>query len=143
MNLGAVASQLASQPAQALPKDAEGACRALEAQFTTLLFRTMREAMVPASRASSGFARETTQSLLEGQWAELSSRGEGIGLWRTLLQQVEPAAAAVKPGAPRAEEKAMKALRPADFLGARGNGQAAALSPAARGASPAADEDTP
>ena len=75
----------------ALPKDLEGACRALEQEFVTLVFRKMREAMVPkSSDGTASFARETTQSMLDLQWAQLASQGEGLGLWRTLYRELEP-----------------------------------------------------
>lgn len=143
MNTGALAAQFAAQPAKELPKDAEGACRALEAQFTTLLLRRMREAMVPKSSTSSSFAMETTQGLLEEQWAALSSQGEGLGLWRTLLNQLEGAQPAVKPEPAGAEKKGMVALRPTDLLGSRAAG-AEALSrtaPRRAAAAPSAEDD--
>ncbi|MHB8766473.1 MAG: rod-binding protein [Deferrisomatales bacterium] len=74
-----------------LPRDLEGACRALEKEFAQTLFRTMRQAMVPRSSAgSTGFARDTAESMLDGQWAELASQGQGLGLWRSLMNQLEP-----------------------------------------------------
>jgi Rod binding domain-containing protein len=84
----------ASEP---LPGDLEGACRALEKEFAHLVFHKMREAMVPkASPGSSGYARQTAESMLDAQWAELASRGEGLGLWRAMYRQLE--AEAVKSG---------------------------------------------
>lgn len=78
---------------QPLPRDLEKACRSLEEAFVTIVFRKMHEAMVPkTSKGSSGFARETTQGMLDAQWAHLSSEGEGLGLWRALYRQLEPSA---------------------------------------------------
>ncbi|GAB4263484.1 MAG: hypothetical protein Kow0092_14430 [Deferrisomatales bacterium] len=76
-------------PGQSLPRDLEGACRALEREFAALVFQKMRTAMVPSPRTGgSAFARETAESLLDAQWAELASRGEGLGLWRAMYRQL-------------------------------------------------------
>ncbi|MBI5017394.1 MAG: hypothetical protein HZB55_18145 [Deltaproteobacteria bacterium] len=113
MDITALATTFATPSAEPLPKDLEGACRAFEQQFSALVFRKMREAMVPkAAKGSSGFAQDTAQGLLEDQWARLASQGEGLGLWRALLRQVD--SAGVKSPAPKAEEKGMIALRPRD-----------------------------
>lgn len=95
-----------SGPGAALPRDLEGACRALEKEFATLLFQKMRQAAVPRSGASGsggGFARETSEALLDAQWAELASQGEGLGLARALLQRLAPGA--VKSGPPQADQR--------------------------------------
>ncbi len=82
-----------------LPTNLEQACRAFEREFVQLLFREMRRATLPAETGgSAGFARQTVQSLLDGQWAELASQGEGLGLWRVMLRQLE-AGAVKSPGA--------------------------------------------
>lgn len=74
-----------------LPRDLEGACRALEKEFANLLFQKMRQAMVPrATAGSGGFARETAEALLDSQWADLASQGEGLGLWRALVRELGP-----------------------------------------------------
>lgn len=87
-----------------LPRDLEGACRALEKEFATLLFQKMRQAAVPRSGSGSGgFARETSEALLDSQWAELASQGEGLGLARALLRQLAPEA--VKSGPPGADQR--------------------------------------
>ena len=66
---------------------------ALEKEFAHLVFRKMREAMVPAAApGSAGFARQTAEGMLDAQWAELASQGEGLGLWRALYRQLEPEA---------------------------------------------------
>jgi Rod binding domain-containing protein len=97
--------------AEPLPKDLKGACRALEGEFVNLLLRKMREAMVPKSeKGSGGFALDTARELLDGQWAQLVSQGEGIGLWRALYRQLEPEA--VKSQAPEADEKGTGDVRP-------------------------------
>ena len=73
-----------------LPTNLEQACRAFEREFVQLLFREMRRATLPTETGgSAGFARQTAQSLLDGQWAELASQGEGLGLWRVMLRQLE------------------------------------------------------
>lgn len=100
--MNAVSHLLPRTGAEPLPANLEGACRAFEKEFAQLVFRKMREAMVPASGSgSSAFARETAQGMLDGQWAELSSRGEGLGLWRSLLQELAPA---VKSSPPEADQ---------------------------------------
>jgi len=72
------------------PADLKSACRALEQEFARLVFGKMREAMVPrSSDGSNGFARDTTAALLDTQWAELASQGEGLGLWQSLCRQLE------------------------------------------------------
>ena len=76
-----------------LPEDLEGACRALEKAFAQIVFQKMREAMVPANGGgASGFARTSAESMLDSQWAELASQGEGLGLWRALYRQRDPEA---------------------------------------------------
>lgn len=93
-----------SGPGAPLPRDLEGACRALEKEFATLLFQKMRQAAVPRSgSAGGGFARETAEALLDAQWAELASRGEGLGLARALLQRLAPQE--VKSGPPGADQR--------------------------------------
>lgn len=83
-----------------LPRDLEGACRALEREFALLVFRTMRRAMVPrSSKGSSAFARETAYGLLDAQWADLASRGEGLGLWKAMLRQLGGAVKETRAGA--------------------------------------------
>lgn len=92
MTIAAVRAPSVDTNVETLPKDLEAACRSLEEAFATIVFRKMREAMVPKSdTGSAAFARETTQGLLDAQWARLSSQGEGLGLWRTLYRQLEPA----------------------------------------------------
>lgn len=119
MDISAVALSLSTQSSPVLPKDLEGACRALEQEFGTMIFRKMREAMVPqSSKGSSGFARDTAQGLLDSQWAQLASQGEGLGLWRTLCRELTPAA--VKSPVAKAEEKGMIPLRSRDFLNSAG-----------------------
>lgn len=110
MNIADVASSLSTQSSRPLPKDLEAACRSLEQEFGTLVFRKMREAMVPqSSKGASGFAQDTAQGLLDSQWAQLASQGEGLGLWRTLCRELSPA---VKSPAGKAEEKSMIPLPP-------------------------------
>ncbi len=75
--------------AMKLPDNLEGACRALEAEFTTLVFSKMRQAMVPKGALGGGFANDAIQGMLDAQWASLASQGEGLGLWRTLYRQLE------------------------------------------------------
>jgi Rod binding domain-containing protein len=95
---------IAISPPTELPRDLEGACRALEQEFVTLLFRKMREAMVPkSSNTTAGFARETTQGMLDLQWARLTSQGEGLGLWRALYRELQPQA--VKSGPDAADQR--------------------------------------
>ncbi len=90
--MNALSALMPRAGAEPLPSNLEGACRAFEKEFAQLVFRKMREAMVPASGSgSSAFARETAHGMLDGQWAELASRGEGLGLWRSLLQELDPA----------------------------------------------------
>lgn len=104
MNIHGAATALLYAPGgQTLPEDLEGACRGLEKEFAILVFRKMREAMVPRSgEGSMGFARETTEGMLDAQWAELASQGEGLGLWRALLRELEPGE--VKSSSPGAEK---------------------------------------
>ena len=92
MNITSVQPSATDANVETLPKDLEAACRSLEEAFSTLVFRKMREAMVPTtSKGAAAFARETSQSMLDSQWAHLASQGEGLGLWRTLYRQLEPA----------------------------------------------------
>jgi Rod binding domain-containing protein len=113
MDAVALQGAVAGVDPKPLPKDLEGACRALEATFAGLVFRKMQEAMVPkSSRGSAGFARETTEAMLTTQWAELASQGEGLGLWRALYRQLEPQA--VKSGPAPADESAGKASVPGE-----------------------------
>lgn len=101
---------------QALPRDLERACRALEKEFARLVFRKMRQAMVPkSSSGSAAFQRDTVEGLLDSQWAELASQGEGLGLWRAMYRQLEPAA--VKSASHGADENNE---RPGKPLGDRG-----------------------
>lgn len=92
---------LPARTSEALPRDLEGACRALEKEFALLVFRKMREAMVPQSE-SSGFAQDSTYGLLDAQWAELASQGEGLGLWQALYRDLE--GEPVKSGSAAAEK---------------------------------------
>ncbi len=108
MNIHAAGTALLQPPGQALPEDLEGACRALEKEFALLVFRKMREAMVPRSgEGAMGFARDTSEGMLDAQWADLASQGEGLGLWRALMRQLEPSE--VKSGSPGAEKTRMEA----------------------------------
>ncbi|MBE0617098.1 MAG: hypothetical protein IH608_04130, partial [Proteobacteria bacterium] len=85
------------------PRDLEGACRALEKEFANILFQKMRQAMVPrATAGSDGFARETAEALLDSQWADLATQGEGLGLWRSLVRELGPEA--VKSPRPAADQ---------------------------------------
>ncbi|GAB4246645.1 hypothetical protein [Deferrisoma sp.] len=102
VSLGAAVAGVRNAP---LPKDLEGACRALEKEFALLVFRTMRKAMVPPGRGPDGFAKETAYGLLDDQWAELVSQGEGLGLWRSMMEQLER----VKETGAGAEEKGREA----------------------------------
>jgi Rod binding domain-containing protein len=150
VDISAVASTLAAPSSKPLPKDLEGACRAFEGEFSAMVFRKMREAMVPkSSKGSSGFAQDTTQELLDSQWAQLSSQGEGLGLWRSLCRQLDPAP--VKSPAGKADEKSMMVLRPQDLLApgaakhvAPAAGQHGPMpGPADGGHADAKDSDTP
>ncbi|NOY46241.1 MAG: hypothetical protein GXP50_12445 [Deltaproteobacteria bacterium] len=87
VGLGAAVAAVGNEP---LPSDLEGACRALEKEFALLVFRSMRKAMVPKSTdGATGFAEETAYALLDEQWAELATQGEGLGLWRAMMRQLE------------------------------------------------------
>ncbi len=89
LSLGAMPATSAAGP-DPLPTNLEQACRAFEREFAQLLFREMRRSTLPTETGgSAGFARQTAQSLLDGQWAELASQGEGLGLWRVMLRQLE------------------------------------------------------
>lgn len=93
MNNAIAAVATAPLAAEPLPGNLEGACRALEKVFAQMMFQKMREAMVPASSSGAdGFARASTEAMLDGQWAELASTGEGLGLWRALYRQLDAAA---------------------------------------------------
>lgn len=86
---------------QPLPEDLEGACRALEKVFAQMMFQKMREAMVPASSSGAdGFARSSAEGMLDSQWAELASQGDGLGLWRSLYRQLSPDEVKSAPAAP-------------------------------------------
>jgi len=103
MNAASVYAAGRGAGAGPLPRDLEGACRALEKEFANLLLQKMRQAMVPNSRSGSdGFARETAESLLDSQWAELASQGEGLGLWRALVRELGPGE--VKSAPPAADQ---------------------------------------
>ncbi len=87
VGLGAAVAGVGNEP---LPSDLEGACRELEKEFALLVFRSMRRAMVPeSSDGATGFAKETAYALLDDQWAELATQGEGLGLWRAMMRQLE------------------------------------------------------
>ncbi len=89
LSLGAMPATSTAGP-DPLPTNLEQACRAFEREFVQLLFREMRRSTLPTEAGgSAGFARQTAQSLLDGQWAELASQGEGLGLWRVMLRQLE------------------------------------------------------
>ncbi len=94
MDIARVSSPLlAGGTDKPLPEDLEGACRALEKVFAQMVFQKMREAMVPAgSGGADGFARTSAAGMLDAQWAELASQGEGLGLWRSLCRQLDPEA---------------------------------------------------
>jgi Rod binding domain-containing protein len=94
MNLAPAATpQLAVGTGQPLPENLEGACRALEKVFVQLVFQKMREAMVPdGSGGADGFARTSAAGMMDAQWADLASQGEGLGLWRSLYRQLDPEA---------------------------------------------------
>lgn len=86
------------------PKDLESACRALEKEFVRLVFQEMRATVSPSTGgAAAGFAREATEGMLDDQWAELASRGEGLGLWRTMVRQLSDEE--VKSDRPNADQK--------------------------------------
>jgi len=75
--------------ASALPTDLKGACKALEKEFAQIVFSKMRQALsIKTSKGASQYAKETTGSMLDGQWAELATRGEGLGLWREMYRQL-------------------------------------------------------
>ena len=94
MNIAPAASPLLTGGAdKPLPEDLEGACRALEKVFAQMVFQKMREAMVPdGGGGADGFARTSAEGMLDAQWAELASQGEGLGLWRSLYRQLDPEA---------------------------------------------------
>jgi Rod binding domain-containing protein len=76
--------------ASELPRDLEGACRALEEAFAQIVFSKMRQAMIPKGATGNDFAQQTALSMLDAHWAHLASRGEGLGLWRALYRQMAP-----------------------------------------------------
>ncbi|MDF1554466.1 MAG: hypothetical protein P1P84_15450 [Deferrisomatales bacterium] len=102
MNIAPTASPLlAGGTDKPLPEDLEGSCRALEKVFAQMVFQKMREAMVPAgSGGADGFARTSAEGMLDAQWAELASQGEGLGLWRSLCRQLDPEAVKSPGGTP-------------------------------------------
>jgi len=102
MNLATTTTPLLSGASQApLPKDLEGACRALEKAFTQIMFQEMRKSVMPSTGGGAGgFARTSTEGMLDAQWAELSSQGEGMGLWRALYRQMDPESVKSSAGEP-------------------------------------------
>lgn len=103
----------AKTPESSLPRDLEGACRALEKEFARLVFQKMRTALVASpSGPTSGFAREATQGMLDEQWAELASRGEGLGLWRAMVAQL--GGEEVKSSGSAADEKTRVRMGPTE-----------------------------
>ncbi len=120
MGLGAAVAAVGNEP---LPKDLEGACRALEKEFALLVFRSMRKAMVPdSSDGATGFAKETAYALLDEQWAELATQGEGLGLWRAMMRQLE----GVKKSGDGVDQKSRGASAHVDAVRARNPRAAAA-----------------
>ena len=103
MDVSGLYSTFASPATTDLPPgDLEGACRAIEKEFAVLVFRKMRQAMVPeGSQGSSRFGKQTAYEMMDMQWAELASRGEGLGLWRALYRQLGGAAGKVPDDAGR------------------------------------------
>lgn len=74
----------------ALPENLEGACKALEKEFALLVFSKMRQALsTDTSSGASKYAKETTAAMLDEQWANFATQGEGLGLWRTMQRQLE------------------------------------------------------
>lgn len=128
MNAASLYGAARGAGAEPLPRDLEGACRALEKEFANLLFQKMRQAMVPRSTAAAGgFARETAETLLDSQWAELASQGEGLGLWRSLVRELGPEA--VKSGPPAADQGSRAGAFPRGTGGASEAGRPAPRAP--------------
>lgn len=74
-----------------LPTDLKGACKAMEEQFIVTLLSTMRKsAMASNAKGSLGFSKDVAYSMFDGQVAKSSTEGDGIGLWRTMLDQLDP-----------------------------------------------------
>ena len=74
-----------------LPTDLKGACRAMEEEFTQLMLSTMRKAFLAENpKGSMGFSKDVTFSMFESQMAKLSSEGEGLGIWKSMYEQLSP-----------------------------------------------------
>lgn len=105
MAMESVAAATAAIGTEPLPSDLKGACKELESYFFNLLLKSMRQAMVPnGSKGADGFAKDTAYAMLDGQWARIASENEGMGLWKTMYEQLEPAATGVKSPSPKAEK---------------------------------------
>ena len=106
-----------------LPKDLKGACKEMESYFFNMMLRTMRQAMVPnSSKGADSFAKETANSMLDGEWAKLATEDEGLGLWKSMYEQLAPAASGEKPGVEpvkSGEEKAEEKVVPHEFFALR------------------------
>lgn len=73
-----------------LPSDLKGACKAMEEQFIVTLLSTMRKsALASQSKGSLGFSKDVAYSMFDGQVAKSAVDGEGVGLWRTMLDQLD------------------------------------------------------
>lgn len=74
-----------------LPKDLEGACRAMEQQFMELVLDSMRKAFIPSdAKGSAGFSKDMSMSMLQTEVAKMTTQNEGMGLWKVMYDQLAP-----------------------------------------------------
>ncbi|HBZ53915.1 MAG TPA: hypothetical protein DEO88_00790 [Syntrophobacteraceae bacterium] len=76
--------------AAAEQKKLKGACEEFEAVLTNIMFRTMRETIPKGDQDSHDSAMELYESMLDETVAKEISHGPGLGLGKTLYQQLIP-----------------------------------------------------
>ncbi len=64
------------------------ACRQFESMFIGMMYKQMRTTVPKSELLPASFARETFESMLDDEFAEKASKGQGIGLADMLYKQL-------------------------------------------------------